>query len=97
MISLLGEKFTFFNSLGTNEISRIFRLSFCIHVFLLINFSEQFELYFYLKYSKAMTTFHNLDDQRFETDFSSTKMWLEIVKKRYKELCDNISRSSLLC
>ena len=37
MVRLWGEKFTFFNSLGTTETSRSLRLSFYINVVLLIN------------------------------------------------------------
>ena len=48
----LGEKFTFFNSLGTTKVSRSLRLSVYISVVLLMNFSEQFELCFYFKYSR---------------------------------------------
>ena len=43
VLSLLGEKLTFFNSLGTTKISRSHRLSVYISVVLLINFPEQFE------------------------------------------------------
>ena len=50
MVGLLGDKFIF-NSLGTTKISRSLRLSVYINVVLLKNFSEQFELCFYFKYS----------------------------------------------
>ena len=53
VVSLLREKFTFFNSLGTTKISRSLRLSVYINVVLLINFPEQFELCFYFKYSRS--------------------------------------------
>ena len=50
VVGPLGEKFTFLNSLGTTKISRSLRLSVYINVVLLINFPEQFKLFFYLKY-----------------------------------------------
>ena len=53
VVGLLGEKFTFFNSLGTTKISRILRLSVNINIVLLIKFLEHFELCFYLKYSRS--------------------------------------------
>ena len=53
VIGLLGEKLTFFNSLGTTKISRSLRLPVCINDVLLINFPEQFELCFYFKYSRS--------------------------------------------
>ena len=40
----LREKFFFFNSLGTTNISTIFKLSAYIHVVLLINFTGQLKL-----------------------------------------------------
>ena len=46
----LGEKFTVLNSLGTTKVSRSLRLSVYINVILLINFPEQFKLFFYFKY-----------------------------------------------
>ena len=52
VVGLLGENFTFFNSLGTTEIFRSLRLSVYINVDLLINFLEQFELCFHFKYSR---------------------------------------------
>ena len=53
VIGLLGEKFTFFNSLGTTKISRSLRLPVYINVVLLINFPEQLELCVYFKYSRS--------------------------------------------
>ena len=53
VVSLLGETFTFFNSLGKTKISRSLRLSVYINFVLLINFPEQFELCFYFKYSRS--------------------------------------------
>ena len=53
VVGLLGEKFTFFNSLETTKISRSLRLSVHINVVLLINFPEQFELCFFFKYSRS--------------------------------------------
>ena len=53
MVGLLREKFTFFNSLGTTKISRSLRGSVFINVVILINFPEQFELYFCFKYSRS--------------------------------------------
>ena len=47
LVGLLGEKFTFFNSLGATKISRSLRLS------VNINFPEQFESCFYFKYSRS--------------------------------------------
>ena len=43
-VSLLGEKFIFFNSFGTTEISRILKLSVYFHVVLLKSFPEQFSV-----------------------------------------------------
>ena len=45
MVRLLGEKFIFFNSLGTTKISKSLKGSVCINVVLLINFPEQFEYF----------------------------------------------------
>ena len=84
MVDLLGEKFTFFNSLGTNKISRSLKLSVYINgfinvfflfilmffpVFILINFPEPFELCFYFKIREVIK-FYNLGDKTFETDFN---------------------------
>ena len=44
VVGLLGEKFTFFKSLGTTKISRSLRLSVYINVVLLMNFPGRFEL-----------------------------------------------------
>ena len=52
VVGLLGEKFNFFNSL-TTKISRNLRLSVYVNVVLLINFPEQFELCFYVEYSRS--------------------------------------------
>ena len=52
-VGLLGERFTFFKSLGTTKVSRSLRLSVSITVVLLINVPEQFELGFYFKYSRS--------------------------------------------
>ena len=43
VVDLLGEKVIFFDSLGTTEITRNFKLSDYIDVALLNNFPEQFE------------------------------------------------------
>ena len=69
MVGLLGEKFIFFKSLGTTKISRSLKLSEHINVVFLINFPEQFELWFYLKYSRSYKV-NDLGDKTFETDFS---------------------------
>ena len=53
VVGLLGEKYFFFNSLGTPKISRNLRLAVYINVVLLINFPEQFELCFYFKYLRS--------------------------------------------
>ena len=66
MAGLLGENFTFFNSLRTNKISRSLKLSVYINVVLLINFPEQFEFCFCFK---EVIKFYNLGDKTFETDF----------------------------
>ena len=66
VVGLLGEKFTFFNSLGTTRISGGLRLSVYIIVVLLINFPEQFKLCYYFKYSRSNKV---LGDNTFETDF----------------------------
>ena len=71
VIVLLGEKFTFFNSLGTTKISRSLKPSVytCINVVLLVNFPKQFELCFYLNIH-VVIKFCNLGDKTFETDFN---------------------------
>ena len=53
VVGPLGEKFTFLNSLGTTKISRSLRFSVYINVVLLINFPEQFKLFFYFKYWRS--------------------------------------------
>ena len=54
MVSLLREEVHFFNNfLGTTKISTIFELSVYMHVVLLTNFTEHFELCFYFKYSRS--------------------------------------------
>ena len=70
MAGLLGEKLTFFSSLGTTKISRSLKRSVYINVVLLINFPEQFELCFYFKYREVIK-FYNLGDKTFETDFGN--------------------------
>ena len=70
MVGLLGEKFTFFNSLGTTRISRGLRLSVYINVDLLINFPEQLD-YASTSNIREGIKFYNLGDKTFETDFSS--------------------------
>ena len=57
MVGLLGEKFTFFNSLGTTKISRRLRIAVYVNVVLLVNCPEQFELCFYFKYSRSSIKF----------------------------------------
>ena len=71
MVSLLGEKFIFLELPWDNKISTISKLSVYTHV-LLINFPEQFELYFYFKYSRSYKVY-NLGNKTFETDFSYTQ------------------------
>ena len=68
MASLLEEKFIFFNSLETAKVSRLVKRSVYIHFFLLINFPEKFELYFYFKYSRSYKVLQN---ESFETEFNS--------------------------
>ena len=75
VVGLLGEKFTFFNSLETTKISRSHRLSLYINIVLLINFAEQFELCLYFKYSRS-NKFYNLDEKTFETDFNYPHSYL---------------------
>ena len=53
MVGLLGEKLTFFNSLGTTNIFRSLKRSVYINIVLLIHFPEQFESCFYFKYSRS--------------------------------------------
>ena len=69
VVDLLGEKFTFFNSLGTTKFFRNFKLSVYVNVILLINFPEQFELCSASNIGEVIK-FHNLGDKTFETDFS---------------------------
>ena len=53
VVGPLGENFIFLNSFGTTKISRSLRLSVYINVVLLINFLEQFKLFFYFKYWRS--------------------------------------------
>ena len=46
VVGLLGEKFTFLNSLGASKLSRSLRIFVYINVVLVINFPEQFKLCF---------------------------------------------------
>ena len=52
LVGLLGETFTFFNSLGATKVSRSLRLSDYVNGVLLINFPERFELCLHFKYSR---------------------------------------------
>ena len=65
MAGLLGEKFTFFNCLGTTKISRSLRLSVCVNVVLLINFREHAST----SNIREVIEYYNLGDKNFETDF----------------------------
>ena len=73
MVGLLGEKFTFFHSLGAANISRSLKLSVYINVVLLISFPEQFELCFHFNIREVIK-FYNLGDKTFETEFKSTEI-----------------------
>ena len=53
VIGLLGEKIMFFKSHRTTKISRTLKVPEYINVLLLINFTEQFELWLYFKYSRS--------------------------------------------
>ena len=68
MVGLLGEKFTFFNSLGTTKISRSLRFSVYINVVLLINFQHNLN-YASTSNIREVIKFYNLGDETFETDF----------------------------
>ena len=69
VVSLLGEKFFFFNFAGANKISRSFKLSVYINVVLLIIFPEHLN---YASTSNIRTgiKFYNLGNKSFETDFN---------------------------
>ena len=53
VVGPLGEEFTFLNSIGTTKISWSLRLSVYINIVLLIDFPEQFKLFFYFKYWRS--------------------------------------------
>ena len=65
----LGRKVHFFQLPWGNQNLMEFQTLY-INVVLLLNFSEQFELCFYLKYSRQVIKFYNLDNKSFETEFS---------------------------
>ena len=69
MVGLLGEKFTFFNSLGTTKTSRSLGLSVFIDVVLLTNFPEQLN-YGCTSNVREVFKLYNLGDKTFETDLS---------------------------
>ena len=69
MVSLMGEKFFFSNSLGTTKISTSFKLSVYTRVVLLINFPEQFNYASTSNIGEVMK-FYNLGNKTFETGFS---------------------------
>ena len=74
MVGLLGEKFTFFNSLGTTKFPGVSKLSVYINVVLLINFPttvQQTLNYASTSNIREVIKFYNLGDKTFETDFSS--------------------------
>ena len=70
MVGLLGEKFTFFNSLRATKISRILRLSVYINVVLLILAFQDNLNYASTSNIREVIKFYNLCDKTFETDFS---------------------------
>ena len=63
---LLGEKFTFFKSIGTTKISRCLKLSAYINVVLLINLN-----YASTSNIREVIKFYNLGNKTFETDFNN--------------------------
>ena len=67
MVGLLGETFTFFNSLGTTKISKSLRLSVYINVVLLQNNLN----YASISNIREVIKFYNLGDKTFETYFSN--------------------------
>ena len=69
VVGLLGEKFTFFNSLRTTKISRSLRLSVYIYVFLLITLQNNLN-YISTSNIREVITFYNLGDKMFETYFN---------------------------
>ena len=69
VVGLLGEKFTFFNSLGTTKISRSLKHNVYINVVLLINFQNNLN-YTSTSDIREVIKFYNLGDKTFETDFS---------------------------
>ena len=62
VVGLLGEKFTFFYSLGTTKISKILRLSGYINVVLLISFPEHLN-YASTPSIREVIKFYNLGDK----------------------------------
>ena len=68
VIGLLGEKFTFFKSLGTTKISRSLRFSVYTNVVLLITFQDNLN-YASTSNIREVIKLYNLGDKTFETDF----------------------------
>ena len=66
VVGLLGEKFIFFDSLGTTKISRSLNFSVYSNV-LLANFPENLD---YASNIREVIKFYNLGDKTFETDFN---------------------------
>ena len=92
VISLLEEKFIF-KSLGTREFFRIFWLSVCVHVFPVVNFLEQFQLYFYFKYLR-IRKLYNLGNKRFETVFSKYTQQFTLIRQLDKTKLSPTLKSS---
>ena len=86
VVGLLGENFIFLNSHEKTKISRSLKLSVYFNVVLLINFSEQFELCFYFKYSRSYKVV-NLGDKTFETDFNYTDYLPDRHSRHFDKSC----------
>ena len=80
VVGLLGEKFTFFNSLGKIKISRSLRLSVYMNAVLLITFQNNLNHATTSNVQEAIK-FYNLGDKTFETDFSNC-MFLRAISEK---------------
>ena len=78
VVGLLGEKFTFFNSLGTIKISRSLRLPGYINVVLLINFQNNLN-YASTSNIREVMKFYNVSDKTFETNFRHMRHWDDLL------------------
>ena len=81
MLSLLGEKFIFFNSLGTTKIAKNFNLFVFINVVLLINFPDNLS-YASTSNIREVIKFYDLGDKKIlkQTLVSASLILLKVEK-----------------